>query len=71
MRQRDFLPNQLLHLGGFTHAAARRRHERPHAYIDAEAALDYGRDCAHHNLLVGEGLLQRRPVSGLGNLLAG
>ena len=36
----DVLPYQLLHLSRLTNAAARGRHERTNAYIDAQAAFD-------------------------------
>ena len=67
----NFLSNQLLHLGSVAHSAARGRHESPHPYIHAESALDDACDRAHNRRLVGESLLQRRPVRGLRNLLAG
>ena len=67
----DFLPDQFLHLGGVAYAAARGRHERSHSNIHAEAALDYAVTVPDDRRLVGEGLLQRRPVRGLRNLLAG
>ena len=67
----NFLPNQLLHFSGVAYSAARGRHESAHAYIHAEAALDDAGDCAHDRRFLGEGLLQRRPVRGLRNFLAG
>ena len=67
----DFLSDQLFHFGRVAYAAARGRHEGAHPNIHAEAALDDAGDRAHDGRFVGEGLLQRRPVLGLRDLLAG
>ena len=67
----DFLPHQLFHFGGIAHAAARGRHECADSNIHAESALDHARDRAYNRRFLGEGLLQRRPIRGLRNLLAG
>ena len=61
----DFLPDQLLHLGGIAGAAARGGHEGAHADIDAEAALDHAGDRADDGGFIGEGFFQRGPVGGL------
>ena len=37
----DLLADQLLHLGGVFGAAARGRHERAHAHVHAQPALDH------------------------------
>ena len=67
----NFLPNQLFHFCRVAYSAARGRHEGAHAYIHAEAAFDDAGDCAHNRRFLGESLLQRRPVGGLRNFLAG
>ena len=58
----NLLPDQLLHLGGIAHSAARRRHEGADADIDAESAFDHVGHGADDGGLLGKGALQRAPI---------
>ena len=58
----DFLSDQLLHLHGFAHSAARCGHKRSHPHIHAEAALHHARDRAQHRRFFSERFLQRAPI---------
>ncbi len=58
-------------LGGIAYSAARGWHEGPNTNIHAESAFDDCCDRTHYGRFLGEGLLERRPVCRLRNLLAG
>jgi two-component system sensor histidine kinase HydH len=59
----DLLADQLGHLFGVAHSAARRGHEGAHAYIDTKAALDLLGYGTGDVTLGGEGFFEAAPVS--------
>src|SRR5215475_4876279 len=60
----DLLADQLFHIRGVTHAAARRRHEGAGSEIDGETAFHLTGDAAGNDFLVFEGAFQTVPVFG-------
>jgi hypothetical protein len=54
----DLLPDQLRHLGGIAHSAARGRHEGADPDIDAETAFYHVGDRSDDGRLLGKGAFQ-------------
>ena len=59
----DFLPDHLFKIGLFARAAARGRHERAHADVDAEPALHHFKDRSGNNALVGKCGFKAGPIA--------